>query len=168
MGMMLAIALVILAWAMSRPAQARANVESFNDTAPFTTQEYNPCTGDLVTYEGTIHFVRTVTLDSNINGGVRGTHVEDHINIHGLGVDERGAKYAISQVGNSSGTTVGDSTSSVFTVLLLFNMQRQGETDTPDDYTSTAVIHVTTNANEITVTSFEMRNLQCTPASEPI
>jgi hypothetical protein len=160
MGMMLAIALVILAWTMTRPAQASGNVESLNDTAALTDQVFNPCTGDLVTYEGTIHLVRTVTYDS-----AGGTHVIDHLNIHALGVDERGAKYAVSQVGNSSGTAVGDSTSSVFTVLILFHMQRQGETDTPDDFTLTAVVHVTTNANEITVTEFEMRNEQCTPAS---
>ena len=157
MGMMLAIALVILAWAMSRPAQARANVERVNDTAPLTNVEINPCTGDVVTYEGTIHLVRTVTQS------LGQTHIVDHINIHGLGVDERGVKYTISQISNVSRRAETDS--GTFTVNLLFHMQRQGETDTPDDFMITAVVHLTINANEITVTDFEKRSEQCTPAN---
>ena len=159
MGMMLTIALIVLSWVMTQPTQAGQEYEQVNDTVPFTNVETNPCTGDVVTYEGTIHLVRTVTERHGR------THIVDHMNIHGLGVDERGVKYTISQISNGS-YQVGDTTGAVSrTVEFLFHMQRQGESDTPDDFMSTAVIHYTINANQITVTDFDMRSEQCTPAN---
>jgi hypothetical protein len=50
---------------LSKPAQAEADTETFNDRVPITGTLFNPCTGEFLSYEGTQYIVFHRTEDAN-------------------------------------------------------------------------------------------------------
>jgi len=92
----LALAAGLLALALgAKPTQAQAETDTFNERVPIEGVFFNPCTGEFVTYEGTLHQVFHVTEDPS---GV--AHFKGHSKTQVQGVSTSGAKYVAHQTEN--------------------------------------------------------------------
>lgn len=71
-------------------ALAQASTSTTNSRVPVVDEVvFNPCNGELVTLNGSIHTVSHLTIDSN-----SGVHLEIHTNYQGLtGVGQNGQTY---------------------------------------------------------------------------
>jgi hypothetical protein len=137
-------------------ALAQGEQRAINERIPFSTAVINPCNGEEVTYEGTLHIVTRVGEDRS--GGL---HDIAHLNFQAEGVGDQGGTYTISQVDTGTGTLTAQD-ANTFTVELLAEFIRRGESATPDDFTSRAVVHATrTPGAEDFTLFFEHRDVQC-------
>ena|SRR5215211_6080119 len=150
----LAASLLTLAVVLAKPAQAQAQTDHFNERVPISGVFVNPCTGEEVTYEGTIHLVFQRTEDAS-----GGFHFKGHQNIQVQGVGTSGAKYVILETNNQQQNfDVFSESASSFTSTDTFQVIRQGSETAEDDFQGKATFHVTVNANgEVTsdVVKFE-------------
>jgi hypothetical protein len=112
-------------------------------TIPLSFTTDASCTGESITFEGTMHLVRHDTENAN------GSHLQGHVNEHldGIGLLS-GAKY----VGTiSGGVNVNISTppseSSNATLVSNLHIVRVGESAAADDYSEHIIVRLTINAN---------------------
>ncbi len=138
----LALAAGLLTLALlAKPTQAQAQTETFNERFAFEFVAFNPCTGEEFFAEGTSHVVFHITQDPS-----GGSHVKSHLDSHGQGVSESGAKYVLHD------TTNGQNNFRLFaqenfTATETFKTIRQGEATPEDDFLTHVVFHYTFNAN---------------------
>lgn len=137
------LALVAAPWASAQAESSRT---------PFAFEAFNPCTRELIFFEGTIH---TVT-----RGELTGPHGV-HFSFQASGLTPAGVKYGWHSIGNTQTTfpegqpgdppppdrPAGDTETSGGKVLII----RQGSEFPADDNVFRAFSHITVNANgEIT------------------
>ncbi len=67
-------------------ALAQATTDTVNDRSPLAGEVINPCTGELVRFEGTQHLVFHSTEDAD-----GGFHFRGHTNLQATGVSDSGA-----------------------------------------------------------------------------
>jgi hypothetical protein len=142
----LALAAGLLALALgAKPTQAQAENSKVNDRFTFEGRELlNPCTGEVVSYEGTEHFVFHTTEDAS-----GGFHIRSHTNVQAQGVSTSGAKYVAHSIDNSHDFFSESAENFQFTSTVQFI--RQGSETSEEDFVLKQVSHVTVNANgEIT------------------
>jgi hypothetical protein len=118
--------------ALALPARSDAALIS-NERADFSFTLANPCTGELVTLEGTTHFLFSTTVDQ---GG--GEHFVSESNTSGTGTGASGATYAFSTRGMfietpDNGPVFG------FTTQSTFRVTRLGGGSTADDFIVTTL-----------------------------
>jgi hypothetical protein len=130
--------LAALLMTLAPPAQA---AETFNERIPLSGTFVNTCTGEPFTYDGTLHTVGHFVEDKS--GGI---HFKGHTNFRAKGLSPSGAKYVINSADNSHSKFAVKSADN-FTNPSHFNIIRQGENGTQDDYKARGVFHWTQNAN---------------------
>jgi hypothetical protein len=152
----LALAAGLLTLALlAKPTQAQAETETFNERFPFAFEIENPCTGEVVFIEGTLHFVFHITQDAD-----GGFHIKGHLNFQGKGVSPSGAKYVVYESANSQFNFRAESADN-FTSPVTFQVIRQGSPTPEDDFKVKALFHFTENANgELTAEVFKFE-AQC-------
>jgi len=134
--------LVFLLVAFALPARSYA-AEVSNERMVFALTVTNPCTGDVVLLEGTIHFLITSTFDASGGG-----HFVVESNTQGTGISASGARYILIATGEfveTPASVIGN-----FTLLNTFRILRQGGT-TDDDFTATELLHGTVVHGELVV-----------------
>jgi hypothetical protein len=137
-------------------ALAQATTDTFHDQVPFTSEMINPCTGGVVLFEGTTHFVFHRTADA---GG--GFHFKGHNNIQVKGVSDSGAKYVLLDVGNVENFDVFSESADNFTLMGTSQVIRQGSETAEDDFQAKLLFHVTINANGEITSEVEQIESEC-------
>jgi hypothetical protein len=138
-------------------ALAQATTDTFNGRSPFTSEFINPCTGELVLFEGTSHFVFHRTEDA---GG--GFHFKGHNNNQAKGVSDSGAKYVFHDVGNfQENFRVFSESADNFTSMGTEQVIRQGSETAEDDFQLKLLFHVTINANGEITSEVEQIESEC-------
>ena len=140
----LAVAAGLLTLALlSQPAQAQAETDTFNQRVPVEAEIANPCTGELVTFEGTVHQVVHRTVDAS-----GGFHFKGQTSVQVQGVGTSGAKYVAHETRNEqSNVDVVSESASNFTFTDTVQFIRQGSETSEDDFQGKLTIHTTINAN---------------------
>jgi hypothetical protein len=141
---------------LAKPAQAEAETSRINERlhiGPVPVE--NPCTGDVVIVEGTLHIVGHDTIDAD--GGV---HFVVHNEFQGSGVSESGAEYVVSGVHNTHHVGRLDSAFN-FTIEDTFNVIRQGSHTSEDNFRIRLVTHLTINANGEVTSEFVKAEPEC-------
>jgi hypothetical protein len=137
----LAVAAGLLTLALlSQPAQAQAETDTFNQRIPIEGTLLNPCTGGIVTYEGTQHVVIHRTQDAS-----GGFHFKFHASAHALGESASGAKYVAHRTQND--IDFFSESASNFTTTDTLQFIRQGSETPEDDFQAKITQHFTINAN---------------------
>jgi hypothetical protein len=153
----LAASLLTLAVVLAKPAQAQAQTDHFNERVPIAFVVPNPCTGELITVEGTQHFVFNSTVTEN---GM--FHFQGHSNIQLQGVSESGAKYVLHQTQNShSNFDVFSDSADNFTSTTTLQFIRQGSETAEDDFQQKVLVHVTINANGDLTSEVSTLEIEC-------
>ena len=153
----LALAAGLLTLALlAKPAQAQAQPEHVAEHTPFTFEQDNPCTGEVILVEGRAHVVGHYTEDAS-----GGQHFVLESHSQGRGVSTSGAKYTLSSGSPQTHNVKVDAAAEAFTWTDRVIFNRQGS-DTPgDDFQGHFVFHATVNANgELTVV-FERADFEC-------
>ena len=148
------IAALFALCAAATNASAQATTTTTNETIPFTNTLPNPCNGDLITFQGNLHFTNTVTTDA-----AGGFHLKTHVNYQnasGTGTPS-GVTY---RVGTVSNETLNDSDTSQTetTVIQTVKLVAQGPAL---DYFTQFVFHVTVNANGQTTSEVTESRITC-------
>jgi hypothetical protein len=138
-------------------ALAQATTDTFNGRSPLAFDLINPCTGELVLFEGTSHFVFHRTEDA---GG--GFHFKGHNNNQAKGVSDSGAKYVFHDVGNfQENFRVFSESADNFTLMGTEQVIRQGSETAEDDFQLKLLVHVTINANGEITSEVEQIESEC-------
>jgi hypothetical protein len=118
----------------------------------------NPCTGELVLFEGTTHLVIHRTQDAD---GV--FHFKGQFNLHVIGESASGAKYVAHDMSNSAHNFDDVSESpETFTITNTLKFIRQGSETAEDDFQSKLLVHITINANgEVTSLVEQSKGSEC-------
>lgn len=138
------------------PAFAQASTTTTNEEIEFTSSLPNPCNGDVVTFQGTMHVTNSVTTDAN-----GGFHLKTHVNYQG--VSGTGSPSGINyNVRTSTNETLNDNDAGQFetTVIQTIKLISQGSAQ---NYFIHIVFHITVNAagettSEVTETRIECRS----------
>jgi hypothetical protein len=139
-------------------ALAQATTDTFNDRSPLAGEVINPCTGELVLFEGTTHFVFHRTVDAG--GGFR---FKGHENLQAKGVSDSGAKYIVHEVGNDQENfDVFSDSADNFTLMGTLQYIRQGSETAEDDFQAKLLVHVTVNANGELTSEILKAETECT------
>jgi hypothetical protein len=149
-ALMLALPLI----ASSRPASAGSDVSIW---IPFT-DDFDSCTGEVVTLSGEQHLVGQTTQD-----GAGQMHFIFVRNMFGSGVGTvsgtryvfRGAFTKVDLIGTTEGSTT------IFTQISTETLLRQGESAPKDDAMIRMVTHITITPNGITTASTEILDAVC-------
>ena len=133
------IALLVLTTLSAAPALAEVTT---NVRLPIAGTVINPCNGENVDYEGTVHVVLRTTVD-----GSGGIHLGGNANYHVTGVGQTtGAAYVGNQNEKITLNLVGASTE---TQAITFRLISKGGAD---NFYITLRLHITVNANgDVTV-----------------
>jgi hypothetical protein len=113
-----------------------------NSTSPFSITTDASCTGEPISFQGTMHVVRNTTETAN------GSHLHGHVNAHldGVGL-QSGAKY-VGTIGVDVNVNLSapPSQSNNFTLVSNLHIVRAGESAPSDDYSEHIVVRLTINA----------------------
>jgi hypothetical protein len=125
-------------------ALAQAETVTVNERTTQVEELENPCTGEPITFETTLHTISHMTTTEE--GGL---HLSSHFNVQGVGVSPSGAKYVINNVESTianlpSGVEQGPITFTFEDVIMVL---RQGESVPEEDFIVRGIIHFTINAN---------------------
>jgi hypothetical protein len=140
-------------------ALAQAETSTTNERIPLigeTQPEDNPCTGELITWEGTLHLVShmTTTPDGSQTGAGNFT-----FKAHGVGASS-GTEYVLVLSFPSSGRVVYDPNTGVYiqtnNVHTLYLNQGEGE-----DFKSRSVFHITQQPDGTYTAWVENSDSQC-------
>ncbi|HYG79551.1 MAG TPA: hypothetical protein VD861_04145 [Pyrinomonadaceae bacterium] len=148
------IAALFVAFAAGTPAFGQATTTTTNETIPFTSTLLNPCTGDLVTFQGNMHVTQHFTTDS---GG--GTHLKTHVNyqdVSGTGAPS-GLNYTVRTTTNTMEND-SDGPQSEVTMISTVKLISQGSAL---NYFLRLVFHVTVNANGQTTSTVDEAKVEC-------
>ncbi len=135
-------------------ARAQATTTTTNETIPFTSTLTNACNGDLVTFQGDLHFTNTVTTDAS--GGIHLETNANYQNVSGTGAPS-GTTYRVATVSNKT-LNDSDSSQTETTVIQTVKLVAQGA---PLDYFTQFVFHVTVNANGQTTSEVVEARIMC-------
>ena len=153
---MLLVAVAAMAVLTLSPA-AQAHEERLRFVEiPLSGEAFNPCTGEALTFEGTLHIINNSTED---NAG--GYHTFSLSRVHTQGVSDSGAKYT--SIGVTPVTTKygPDDSAYTFTASIKTRLIRQGEDGTTEDFKYRLVTHVTRNANGEFTAQVRMLDIEC-------
>lgn len=143
-------AFIIFAAAGS-PAFGQATTTTTNEQLTISSSVLNPCNGDLVAFQGTVHVTSTLTIDAS-----GGYHLKTHSNyqdVSGTG-SPSGRNYRIVTTRNE---TVNDSDTAQFETTVIQTIKAVSQGALPNLFIH-VVFHVTVNANgQTTSTVTEMR-----------
>ncbi|HEX8503401.1 MAG TPA: hypothetical protein VF659_22650 [Pyrinomonadaceae bacterium] len=136
------------------PAFAQTTATTTSENIPFTDTRPNPCNGDLVTFQGTMHITNSVTTDAS--GGL---HLRTHVNyqdVSGTGVPS-GLNYRVMTTVND---TLNDNDAGQFetTVIQTVKLNSQGPAL---NYFLHMVFHITINANGETTSTVTETRIEC-------
>jgi hypothetical protein len=150
----LVASLFIFCAAAGSPAFGQATTTTTNEEIPFTGSLPNPCNGDVVTFQGTMHVVNTVTTDA---GG--GFHLKTHVNyqdVSGTG-SPSGANYNVRTTSNET-LNDNDGPQSELTVIQTIKLISQGSALNSFLH---VVFHITVNANGQTTSTVSETRIEC-------
>jgi hypothetical protein len=136
----LAAGLLMLAL-QAKPAQAKAETDTFPQRFSFAGTLINPCTGETFFVEGTQLFVFHATLDAD-----GGEHFYVNSTFQGQGVSDSGAKYVFHET-TPTHTKLAPDSANNFTSTTTGRYIRQGSATPEDDFVIKLMSHVTINAN---------------------
>jgi hypothetical protein len=127
---------------------------------PFVLTETNSCTGERVTFRGTVHFLLRLT-ESESGNVISGLHLNS---VSGVATAESGVKYVLRDGSTSTSKSFLPAPVSAenFTATIRLHLIRQGESLPDDDLTFRAVFHFTINARgEVTVAFDRINDFEC-------
>ena len=136
------------------PAFAQTTATTTSENIPFTDTRPNPCNGDLVTFQGTMHVTNTVTTDS---GG--GSHLKTHVNyqdVSGTGVPS-GLNYRVMTTVND---TLNDNDAGQFETTVIQTVKLISQGSAPNLFLR-IVFHITINANGQTTSTVSETRIEC-------
>lgn len=147
------LALLFTAFA-GNEAFAQATTTTTNENIEFTGNYFNPCTGEQVTFAGTMHVNNHMTTDAS-----GGTHLRTHINyqdVVGTGVLS-GNTYRVGTVSNEvTNDNAGPQLNA--TVISTVKLIAPGP---PLNYFLRIVMHITINANGVTTSTVQEVSIEC-------
>jgi hypothetical protein len=141
-------------------AAAAAGAVITNIHEPFVLTETSSCTGERVTFRGTVHFLLRLT-ESNSGNVISGLHLNS---VSGVATAESGMKYVLrdGSTSNSKNFLPAPVSGENFTATIRLHLIRQGESLPDDDLTFRAVFHFTINARgEVTVAFDRISDFEC-------
>ena len=133
----LALALMLTAFAPAARAQEEAP-GPVNERLPVAFEAENPCTGEALFVEGTLHLVGRTTEDA-----AGGLHLMGHSNLEGKATSASGAGYVLVPGGNNP---VSVRSGALQTLASHSKFVRQGEGVAADDFASSWIFHLTVDA----------------------
>jgi hypothetical protein len=146
-------ALLFTAFAAA-PAFGQATTTTTNETIEFSSNLFNQCNGDDVTFSGTLHVVNTMTTDAS-----GGTHLKTHINyqnVTGTGIPS-GINYRVRTVSNEV-INDADGPQSTATVISTVKLIAPGPAL---NFFLRIVLHITVNANGQTTSTKQETGFEC-------
>ncbi len=146
--------LLVFAAAAGSPAFGQATTTTTNEEVPVSSSVVNPCNGDVVNYQGTLHVTNTLTTDSS-----GGFHLKTHTNfqdVSGTGVPS-GLNYRVVTTRNE---TVNDSDSAQFETTVIQTIKAVSQTSAPNLFIH-IVMHITVNANGQTTSTVTEVTAEC-------
>ena len=146
---------LFIAFAVSgAPAYGQATTVTTTETVPITGTLTNPCSGDLVTFQGSAVVTNHVTTDAN-----GGFHLRTHVNyqnVTGTGAPS-GLNYRVGTTSNET-TNDPDGPQAEMTVIQSVKLISQG----PDqNYFMRFVYHIAINANGVVTTTVNETSIEC-------
>lgn len=135
-------------------AFGQATTTTTSETIPFTSNLFNPCNGDQVTFSGNLHVTNSMTFDAS-----GGTHLKTHINyqnVTGTGIPS-GLTYNVRTVINEV-VNDSDGPQSTATVISTVKLIARGPAL---DFFLRTVLHVTVNANGETTSTVNEVSIEC-------
>jgi hypothetical protein len=154
----LALFSCLVALALGHAAGAAGAVIT-NIHEPFVLTETS-CTGERVTFRGTVHFLVRLT-ESNSGNIISGLHLNS---VSGVATAESGVKYVLRDGSTSKSKNFLPEPVSAenFTATIRLHLIRQGESLSDDDLTFRAVFHFTINARgEVTIAFDKISDFEC-------
>ncbi len=150
---LLSAAFLVLA-AAGTPAFGQATTTTTNEEVPLSTTEPNPCNGDVVAIQGTMHVTNTLTLDAS-----GGYHLKSHVNYQDVSgtVALNGRTYRVSTTANE---TVNDSDSAQFETTVIQTIKLISQGPVPNFFVQ-VVFHITVNANGQTTSTVTDVRSEC-------
>ena len=138
LGITLALALMVAAFAPEAWAQEKA-AQPVSERFPVAFDVENPCTGEALFVEGTLHVVGHATEDTS--GGL---HFFGHSNLQAKAVSASGARYVLVVGGNNP---LSIRSGALQTLASHEKFVRQGEGVEADDFSSSWIFHLTVDAD---------------------
>jgi hypothetical protein len=139
-----------------------AKPDHYRERLPVSEEWTNWCTGETVTWEGTVQMVYTFGESAGGNVLSAGLHL-----VQLQGTSDSGARYILHQSATSSVVIVGYDPEGGFDSVLTETIRypvsiiRQGEDGTPDDYRGQILFHLTQNADGEITAQVEIFNPEC-------
>jgi hypothetical protein len=135
-------------------AFGQATTTTTSENIPFTSNIFNPCNNDSVTFSGTMHVTNHLTTDAS-----GGTHLRTHINYQG--VTGTGTPSGINyRVGTVSNEVVNDSDGPQSNATVISTVKLIAPGSVLDFYMRT-VLHITINANGETTSQVQEVSIEC-------
>jgi len=135
-------------------AFGQATTTTTSETIPFTGSYFNPCTGEQVTFAGTLNVTNTMTTDAS-----GGTHLRTHTNYQN--VTGTGATSGITyRVGTVSNEVINDADGPQLNAAVI-SMVKLIEPGPTLDYFLRIVTRITINANGVTTTEVQEVSIEC-------
>jgi hypothetical protein len=138
-------------------ALGQANPVTVNQQEPVSFETENPCTGELITVEGTMYLLQHENADAD-----EGLHTVYLFKFTGHGVSPSGAEYVI-QIGDQiRGISQGDTGMYIQTNNVPMRFISQGENGTTeDDFMTRSVFHITLQPDGAFTTVVENFDSEC-------
>lgn len=146
--------LFVFCAAAGSPALGQATTTTTNEELPATGNQPNPCNGDVVTFQGTMHVVNTVTTDSS-----GGFHLKTHVNyqdVTGTGTPS-GVTYNVRTTTNE---TLNDNDGPQFETTVIQTIKLISQGSALNSFLH-VVFHVTVNANGQTTSTVDEMRIEC-------
>ena len=134
---------------------AQAQGTEANEKIPLTFSTSNPCTGEELLVEGTLHLVQNFTEDRS-----GGSHLTQHLSFKGEAVSPSGAEYIV-QTEDSANVKADADSANALTLSTKFHYIRLAETTPNDDFIEYGTIHLTQNANGEFTADFRHTQAAC-------
>ena len=148
------VAVLFLVLAAGSNAFGQATTTTTNEELPISSSIANTCNGDTVTFQGTVHVVNTVTVDSS-----GGFHLKTHSNyqdVSGTGTPS-GVNYRIVTTTNE---TINDNDGPQFEMTVVQTVKAVSQGSAPNLFLH-VVMHVTINANGETTSTVDEVTAEC-------
>ncbi|HJQ30973.1 MAG TPA: hypothetical protein VJ866_02270 [Pyrinomonadaceae bacterium] len=147
-------AVLFLVLAAGSNAFGQATTTTTNEELPISSSIANTCNGDTVLFQGTVHVVNTLTVDSS-----GGYHLKTHSNyqdVSGTGTPS-GLTYNVRTTTNE---TVNDNDNPQFETTVIQTVKAVSQGSAPNLFVH-VVMHVTVNANGQTTSTVTEVTAEC-------
>lgn len=131
----LGFTLALMLAAFAPAAWAQEAPQPVNERLPVAFEVENPCTGEALFVEGTLHLVGRTTEDA-----AGGLHLMGHSNLEGKATSASGARYVLVSGGNNP---VSVRSGALQTLASHTKFVRQGEGVAADDFVTSWIFHLT-------------------------